>query len=89
MCVDSGGSALQEQTLQRCFILRNTTNAYGILEYSPSGCVAPSATGGRIRIFEAVGSSSSSSSSPTCAIAELPFAEGGLGSKVSILEFRP
>lgn len=85
----SGATALssrsgEEQDVVRCFVLRNRTAAHGIVEW---GHVPPSsaqvsktpAGGGRVRAFQSFGMVAKVAS---CTIAEVPYAEGGLGSKV-------
>lgn len=69
-----------QREILRCYILRNSTVAHGIVEWAPSAATTPTPMG-RLRSFEAVACSASLSNAQ-CTIAELPFAEAGLGSKV-------
>ena len=70
-----------EGELLRCFIFRNSTCANGILEWAPSD--PASVPGGRLRAFEAFGNvRASATPNAACTVAEIPYKEGGLGSKV-------
>lgn len=60
-------------------MLRNNTAANGIAEWAPEAASQkPPAVKGRVRAFQSFGSEAMAS----CKIAEVPYAEGGLGSKV-------
>ena len=76
-------SLAAEKQVQRCFVFRNATCAHGIVEFAPPDTVA-SIPGGRLRTFSTLGADlgQDETPAPPCTIAELPFKEGGLGSKV-------
>ena len=78
------GAEVGAQDVVRVFVLRNKTAAHGIAEW---GHVPPSSSqvsqtpagGGRVRAFQSFGMGAKVAS---CTIGEVPYAEGGLGSKV-------
>jgi len=79
LCAEAGGP----KDVVRCFVLCNATAAHGIAEWGQvAGAPASpaAAAGGRLRTFEAFGGHGRVQA--TCTIAEVPYSEGGLGSKV-------
>ena len=80
----------QVREIVRCYILRNDTAAHGIVEWAasvpPRPPSAPLPKEGRLRSFQAFGhvygKRNMGTSGVACTIAEVPFSEAGLGSKV-------